>query len=185
MIRSGQRRSIIFQAQKFAGSEHEEAIRQAETPFQAAQMGRDRSRPLLSDWEQVKLKIMRQAVEAKFQQHPELRGLLVSTGDCLLIENTRNDRFWGDNGDGSGANWLGKILMETREKLSGSEEALFILPPWVAFPEEDPTSSFWRMGKGESYLDEYWQWKEKLTDLAKEQYDAYFIPPLGWEEREV
>lgn len=40
-------------------------------------------------------------------------------------------------------------------------------------------------GKGEAYLDEYWEWKEKLTDMAKEQYDAYFIPPLGWEEREV
>lgn len=123
---------------------------------------------------------MRQAVKAKFQQHLELRQLLVSTGDCILIEHTKNDRFWGDNGDGSGANWLGKILMETRPKISGFEDVSFLLPPWVVFPEEDPTSLFWRMGKGETYLDYYWECKDKLTDLARKQYDSYFLPPKEW-----
>src|SRR5262245_15292741 len=42
-----------FQAQKFAGTEHEEAIRLAKTPKQAAEMGRERSRPLRADWEQL------------------------------------------------------------------------------------------------------------------------------------
>jgi predicted NAD-dependent protein-ADP-ribosyltransferase YbiA (DUF1768 family) len=29
-----------------------------------------------------------------------------------------NDSYWGDGGDGSGKNMLGKILMEVRHKLS-------------------------------------------------------------------
>jgi N-glycosidase YbiA len=107
-----------FQAQKFAGTEHEELVRLAQTPMSAAQMGRDRSRPLRSDWERVKDDIMREAVRAKFTQHPDLRAALLATGEAPLIEHTKNDRYWGDGGDGSGRNMLGRILMEIRHELS-------------------------------------------------------------------
>ena len=106
-----------FQAQKFAGAPHEEAIRLAPSPSQAAKMGRQRSRPLRKDWEQVKDDIMRQAVLAKFQQHPSLQSLLLSTGNADIVEHTKNDAYWGDAGDGSGLNMLGRILMEIRDKL--------------------------------------------------------------------
>jgi len=106
-----------FQAQKFAESEHREAIRAADSPMIAARMGRDRSRPLRPDWEAVKLDVMQQAVWAKFTQHAELRKLLLATGEASIVEHTRNDCFWGDGGDGTGRNMLGRILMETREKL--------------------------------------------------------------------
>jgi ribA/ribD-fused uncharacterized protein len=108
-----------FQAQKFAGTQHEEAVRLAESPMAAAKMGRDRSRPLRADWEAVKDQIMREAVLAKFEQHPPLRDLLLSTGDAAIIEHTSNDAYWGDGGDGSGLNMLGRILMETRRRLGG------------------------------------------------------------------
>src|SRR5262249_44665846 len=39
-----------FQAQKFAGTPHAEAIRQARSPMIAARMGRSRTRPLRADW---------------------------------------------------------------------------------------------------------------------------------------
>src|SRR5437588_10599115 len=58
-----------FQAQKFAGTEHEEAVRQAKSPMIAARMGRSRQRPLRADWERVKDAIMRAAVLAKFSRH--------------------------------------------------------------------------------------------------------------------
>jgi hypothetical protein len=51
-----------FQAQKFAGTEHEEAIHLAASPMVAARVGRSRQRPLREDWE---------AVFAPFTQHPE------------------------------------------------------------------------------------------------------------------
>ena len=108
-----------FQAQKFVGTRHEEAVRLAGTPMAAAKMGRDRSRPLRPDWEEAKDDVMREAVRAKFEQHPNLLSLLLSTGDAELIEHTRNDSYWGDGGDGSGLNMLGQILMEVRRDLGG------------------------------------------------------------------
>lgn len=109
-----------FQAQKFAGTEHEEAIRQEKSPMIAARMGRDRTKPFRSDWDLVKDAIMREAVRAKFSQHAELRKILLATGDAVIVEHTQNDSYWGDGGDGSGQNMLGRILMEIREELRRS-----------------------------------------------------------------
>jgi ribA/ribD-fused uncharacterized protein len=106
-----------FQAQKFAGTEHEEAVRVAKSPMVAARMGRSRERPLRPDWESVKEEIMREALRAKFAQHGSSRSLLLATGDVELAEHTKNDRYWADGGDGSGKNRLGQLLMELRSEL--------------------------------------------------------------------
>lgn len=106
-----------FQAQKFAGTEHEEAIRRARSPMVAARMGRSRQRPLRADWEGVKDEIMLAGLRAKFAQHADIRAVLLGTGDALLVEHTRKDRYWGDGGDGSGRNMLGRLLMRVREEL--------------------------------------------------------------------
>ena len=106
-----------FQAQKFAGTAHVEAIRQTPSPLVAARMGRSRARPLRSDWELVKDEIMLRAVRAKFAQHSQLAALLLSTGDALIVEHSRRDRYWGDGGDGTGENRLGHILMQVRAEL--------------------------------------------------------------------
>lgn len=106
-----------FQAQKFPGTDQEEAIRQVKSPMIAARMGRSRAHPLRPDWESVKDDIMREALLAKFTQNSSLRSLLLSTQDAEIIEHTANDRYWGDGGDGTGKNRLGQLLMELREKL--------------------------------------------------------------------
>jgi ribA/ribD-fused uncharacterized protein len=108
-----------FQAQKFAGTEHEEAIRRAASAMIVARMGRDRSRPLRDDWETVKDDIMFKALVAKFSQHECLRDQLLATGEARIGEHTRNDAYWGDGGDGSGKNTLGVLLMKVREQLRG------------------------------------------------------------------
>jgi ribA/ribD-fused uncharacterized protein len=113
----------FFQAQKFAGTGHEEAIRRAKSPMIAARMGRDRSKPIRPDWERVKDDIMREAVRAKFSQHPNLREILLATGDARIVEHTQNDSYWGDGGDGSGMNMLGRILAEVRAALRASNDA--------------------------------------------------------------
>ena len=107
-----------FQAQKFAGTAHEEVIRNTTSPMIAARMGRSRSRPLRKDWETVKENVMREALQAKFTQHPPLLELLLSTGNRPLIEHTKNDRYWGDGGDGQGRNRLGSLLMELRAEIA-------------------------------------------------------------------
>ncbi|MFM7448558.1 MAG: NADAR family protein [Leptolyngbyaceae cyanobacterium] len=113
-----------FQAQKFVNTYHEEEIQQAKTAGEAAEMGRDRRRPLRQDWGVIKDDVMREALYAKFTQHPDLTQKLLATGDLKLIEHTKNDRYWGDGGDGTGLNKLGQLLMETRERI-------LLLKGWV------------------------------------------------------
>ncbi|MBD2207139.1 NADAR family protein [Calothrix sp. FACHB-1219] len=106
-----------FQAQKFIGTDHVEQIRLVKSPKEAAKMGRERSRPLRKDWEQVKDDVMRKAVLQKFTTHADIREILLSTGNEEIIENSPIDFYWGCGADGSGKNMLGIILMEVREKL--------------------------------------------------------------------
>lgn len=108
-----------FQAQKFRDKAAQRRIRKAKTPMIAARMGRDRSLNLRRDWESVKVEVMRDAVRAKFSQHDDLHTLLLSTADARIIEHTENDAYWGDGGDGSGKNMLGRILMAIRDELRG------------------------------------------------------------------
>ena len=106
-----------FQAQKFAGTEHEEELRNTPSPMVVARMGRARKRPLRPDWEETKDDIMSEAVFAKFDQNADVRDLLLSTGDEEIVEKTTRDHYWGCGTDGTGKNMLGKILMEVRAKL--------------------------------------------------------------------
>lgn len=88
-----------FQAQKFADAAYQTKIRKANTPLLAARLGRDRKQKLRCNWESVKVSVMQQAVMAKFSQHEDLKLLLLSTGDILLVEHTENDDYWGDGGE--------------------------------------------------------------------------------------
>lgn len=103
-----------FQAMKFQDAKDRNEIQKAKTPMEAVRKGRDRKRKLRRDWESVKEQVMRDAVLAKFSQHPELTELLLSTGDAVIVEHTENDAYWGD---GKGKNRLGHILMSVREQL--------------------------------------------------------------------
>ena len=86
----------------------------APTAGQAKRLGR-RLR-LRSDWEQLKLSVMWEAVWRKFED-PVLREKLLATGDARLVEgNTWNDRFWGVC-KGKGKNHLGLILMNVRSNI--------------------------------------------------------------------
>jgi ribA/ribD-fused uncharacterized protein len=60
---------------------------------------------------------MRRAVLKKFQTHPQLKALLISTGDQEIVENAAGDYYWGCGADGSGKNMLGKILQEVRDQI--------------------------------------------------------------------
>jgi ribA/ribD-fused uncharacterized protein len=74
---------------------------------------------LRSDWEMVKLSIMRSLLNQKFS-NIEFKSLLLSTEDADIIEgNYWHDNYWGDCRCKKckniiGRNNLGKILMEIR-----------------------------------------------------------------------
>jgi ribA/ribD-fused uncharacterized protein len=69
---------------------------------------------LVDGWHDKRIAVMRSVVTAKFDQHEHLRAKLIATGDAVLVEgNQWRDTFWGVC-NGTGANWLGKILMDLR-----------------------------------------------------------------------
>ncbi len=112
-----------FQAQKFVGTEHVDYVRLAPSPREAAKMGRERTRPLRPDWNEVKDDVMRRAVRRKVECHDDIRATLLSTGDEELVEKTADDYYWGCGTNGTGKNMLGKILMEVRGEFRRAGES--------------------------------------------------------------
>lgn len=66
------------------------------------------------DWDDIKVKVMENILKLKFDQNPDIRRNLLNTGLRPIIEHIKDDDFWGDNGDGTGQNKLGKILTKIR-----------------------------------------------------------------------
>ena len=79
---------------------------------------------VVPDWAQAKFDRMRRVLRAKFQQHADLRNVLLGTGDARLVEsgsvNNAVNRLWGEV-NGVGQNMLGNMLMELRAELAGKE----------------------------------------------------------------
>jgi hypothetical protein len=108
-----------YQASKTTDLKLREIIRKAPGPMEAKKLGR--CLQLREDWENVRIDIMQCLIKEKFS-NPFLRGLLLKTESSdLVMVNMWNDRFWGVC-RGTGENWLGKILMETREELKKDKE---------------------------------------------------------------
>ena len=102
-----------FQANKADNRNDYLHIAYAPTPGEAKRLGRKIR--LRSDWEEIKDKVMLTGLRKKFAD-PELRSLLLATGDEELIEgNYWGDTYWGVC-NGVGQNKLGKLLMQVREK---------------------------------------------------------------------
>ena len=108
-----------FQAAKMVNESDRLAISNAKTPGEAKRIGR---RGLMrTDWEEIKVDVMRQCLMRKFLLNPLLRQKLQDTGDEELIEgNTWHDNYWGDCScskcaNKSGLNHLGRLLMEIRD----------------------------------------------------------------------
>lgn len=107
----------FYQAQKFAGTVHEESIRRCPSPTLAKRRAGDLAElHRRQDWQAKKEGVMLEGLRAKFGQHPDLQGLLLGTRERLLIEHTEHDPYWGDAGDGTGQNRLGCLLMQVREE---------------------------------------------------------------------
>jgi hypothetical protein len=170
-----------YHAQRFSGTEYAEVIREIKTPFQAKEVAKSGIYPRRSDWFDVKFNIMMKAVTAKFEQHNDLRDILVSTGNAILKEHTELDHYWADGGDGSGRSRLGEILMTVRSSFPEYDE-IFYEPPWEAFPSHRENKEFWTEGTGKDYLEKYKSWYNKLSPPARKEYDAYYALPTKWEE---
>lgn len=85
------------------------------TPYRSKKLGQEVK--MRRDWEKVKYDVMLAVVRDKFTRHDDLREMLLATEDLYLEEtNHWGDRVWGVC-DGTGTNWLGKILMKVRDEV--------------------------------------------------------------------
>ncbi len=115
-----------FQAAKFYPNRAQmETFQNLDGPS-AWQRGRQLSRTWgpheTAAWRNRSIAVMREVVNAKFNQNPDLKELLLATGHAYLVEHIPvkgRDAFWGDDFDGTGLNWLGGIAMEARGNMGG------------------------------------------------------------------
>lgn len=108
-----------YQAMKYSDTPYTkliEQIRRAARPRDAKRLGR--CEPAREDWDEVRVDVMRRALGRKFELHQGPRELLLATGDKLIVERAPGDYFWGCGHDGTGQNWLGRVLMEVRATLA-------------------------------------------------------------------
>lgn len=114
-----------YQAAKTLDAEIRRAVQQCASPAEAKAIGSGLD--LRPDWETLKFEVMEALLLQKFSQ-PDLRRMLLATGNALLIEgNDWGDRIWGctrsDAGGWIGENRLGRLLMMIRARLLVEEGA--------------------------------------------------------------
>lgn len=111
----------FFQAQKFLDTAYQERIRKVSSPKEARALGQSRAVPIRPDWDTVRDTVMLQALRLKFAP-PELRKLLLETGERALVEASPFDHYWGAGQDGSGQNRLGVLLQQVRAELRDASD---------------------------------------------------------------
>lgn len=110
-----------YQAAKTLDKDERLTILYASTPGKAKRLGKELT--LRKDWAVIKITVMERLLRQKFFK-PELRKMLLATGDQEIIEgNDWGDTFWGISG-GFGRNILGKLLMEIREEARDEQAGL-------------------------------------------------------------
>ena len=72
---------------------------------------------------------------AKFKQNPVLANILLATEDAFLIEHTFRDAKWGNNGDGTGENILGLLLIKVRYLLNIEKNSIKLPIETVQFKQ--------------------------------------------------
>lgn len=103
-----------YQAAKATSTKDHDYVASSLTPAIAKHRGREIK--CRSDWNQVKIDVMRRILEIKFSLDTHAGARLLLTGERQLIEgNTWGDKVWGVC-TGEGDNRLGQLLMEIRFK---------------------------------------------------------------------
>ncbi len=99
------------------------AIRSAPSAHDAFKIAEQNCCFRRSDWDRVKVDVMRDILRAKAAQHEYVRHKLLATGDRQLIEDSWRDDFWGWGPNRDGKNVLGALWMEIRSELRAQRGA--------------------------------------------------------------
>lgn len=136
-----------------------------------------------SDWDQVRVRIMRWCLRVKLVQNWNAFGeLLLATEDKSIVEESYKDDFWGakpvDQNTLVGMNVLGRLLMELREEFkSDPRDALLRIEP-LQIPD------FLLMGQPIPVIEAMAQDNKRLVTGTEEnmksvgQHSLFDQPPL-------
>ncbi len=117
-------------AKLFHDAENYTKILRANTPGGCKNLGKLVTPFDSAVWDAAKYEIVKAANRAKYEQNPDLKARLLTTGDSILAEASPKDKVWGialiaadaadmNPQDWPGQNLLGKILMELRAEFGG------------------------------------------------------------------
>lgn len=106
-----------YQYAKFDDEVIKQRILNARSGYDAKMTALNFKENAKNNWEQNSVAIMESILREKLTQHPHIEKKLLDTKDMEIIENSKDDYFWGIGQDGTGQNIHGKIWMKLREEL--------------------------------------------------------------------
>jgi ribA/ribD-fused uncharacterized protein len=119
-------------ARLFGDEDTLKEIMETDSPREQKKLGRQVSDFDQSKWEEIAQEVVYQGNLAKFSQNPDLKEILFSTQDKILVEASPYDKIWGiglsaddpraeDRSQWLGTNWLGEALSQVRSDLAQHE----------------------------------------------------------------
>jgi ribA/ribD-fused uncharacterized protein len=120
----------LFQAMRFNNPEIRELIRKEKSPMGAKMKAKSHQKfRVVEPMSDEDVENMKKCVRLKFEQNPEIRIMLLGTGDSEIIEDIGNrngerHKFWGakrvNENQFDGINMMGEILMELRNEIQNN-----------------------------------------------------------------
>ena len=110
-----------YQAEKFTDEAIIEALstaRSVDEAYEVAQIHKEKRR---TDWDEIKVEVMRSIFVAKINQHPKIKKMLLESGERMLIKDSSLDAYWGWGPQKDGLNMMGKLWMEIRDEVRAQE----------------------------------------------------------------
>jgi hypothetical protein len=106
-----------YHSEKFEDNELIEQLKNTRSAHDAMKLAYTNKDKYRKDWDDIKLKVMKDILRAKIEQHSYVKKKLLQSGDKELIEDSWRDSYWGWGPNKDGQNNLGKIWMELRGEI--------------------------------------------------------------------
>lgn len=107
-----------YQASRIKPGPERDAIKNAPCPMDAWREGqKHKNNEALLVPDHDKDAVAEELFRAKLAQHPDIKEVLLASGDRELQKVYDSDYYWGTGADGSGENRMGKIWMKLRDEL--------------------------------------------------------------------
>jgi ribA/ribD-fused uncharacterized protein len=115
------RKALLFDDQEAAAK-----VLKTTDPREQKKIGRSVKNFNSDSWTKICRDVVFQGNKAKFDQNPNMKKVLLETGDKEIVEASPYDSIWGigldenderanDKSKWLGTNWLGEVLMKLRD----------------------------------------------------------------------